>query len=571
MSGRTRRFKTAALFSLLVLGPLSLAAAPPIPGMKKPKGKTCFVNQEAARGRAAAWKSARARRAPPAPPSDLTPHVIVLRVSFSDLGMTKTLTETATFFDKLRDYYVENSYGVFQPTFTISNHALGPSTIGNRGEYKLSGTKATYGADCPGDVSCNDQKMLDDAAAIANSLGVDFSAFDQIMVYHAGNGQESTGLASDIWSVYVQTAQTLDGKSFPGFTVVPESEAGSIDPLGVICHEYGHQLGLPDIYDVDTGKSTLGAWDVMDYPYTGSPRGSNPPHLGAWSKAFLGFNSPQQQEGAFSLAPAATSKTAVVKVPISVGGSQEYFLAEYRLRSSGALYDQDVPMDGLAVWHIDDGIALDSTILAQNTVNSPSLSGMGHRGIDLAEADLSPANPDNGDLGAGDLFTDGQTFGSPQSDAYNGQRSGITLTNLSGVGGASLTAGVTFIQSASSLSIVKAVNYPNPGGDPQKYPVRAGAPAGTVTTLVLQLSRPLSADQLELDIYDLNGDRVRSVNGASLSLKLGVGEPSRDFKWVYEYDWDGKNDDGREAVSGVYLYRFKADEELKTGKLMLLR
>jgi hypothetical protein len=251
--------------------------------------------------------------------------------------------------------------------------------------------------------------------------------------------------------------------------------------------------------------------------------------------------------------------------------SLEYFLAEYRLRSSGAVYDRDLPMDGLLIWHIDDAIASDSFFLTQNTVNSPSLSGKGHRGIELVEADGTGANPSAGDLGTGDAFSNGQSFTTPQSDAFNGAASGIAIANISGIGTGSLSLNVAQTKAAAGLAISKVINYPNPGGNTAKYPVRTGAPAGTVTTLVLEVTRPVTEDKLQLDIYTLTGDIVRTVLGRDIPLKFGTGEPTTDNKWVYEYDWNGKTVDNEAVASGIYLYRFKAGEEMKTGKLVLVK
>jgi M6 family metalloprotease-like protein len=481
--------------------------------------------------------------------------------------------QTAAFFQELRDFYIENSYGVFRPTFTISTGGAG-----GQGAFRLNNPFATYGADCGGNVSCNDQEMFDDAIAVSDP-SVNFAPFDHIMLYHAGIGQETcTGgsCGNEIWSVYFPGNQSTAEKTFPGFTVVPESEAGSFSPLGVIAHEYGHQLGLPDLYDISFsgGRSTVGAWDVMDYPYTGtlSADGSNPPHFGAWSKKFLGFSSPQSTGGNVSLAPAETTQTGANQVAISAGGSNEYFLMEYRLRTAaGATYDKGIAMSGLLVWHIDDDLALNASALSNNVVNTPSQNGAGHRGVEVVEADGSEPNPQNSDFGSGDAFVDGQTLSAPQSNTFGGQPSGVTIASISGVGGASVSSVVAFIKATTGVNVLKAVNYPNPAGDPSKYPTRAGAPAGTLTTLVLQLTRPVEAGEIELDIYNLNGDRVRSVSGADIALKLGTGEPSTDFKWVYEYDWSGRNDAGDDVVSGVYLYRFKAGSETTTGKLVLIR
>jgi flagellar hook assembly protein FlgD len=40
---------------------------------------------------------------------------------------------------------------------------------------------------------------------------------------------------------------------------------------------------------------------------------------------------------------------------------------------------------------------------------------------------------------------------------------------------------------------------------------------------------------------------------------------------TYTLRWDGKDDEGREVASGVYLYRLVAGERMKTRKLLLLK
>ena len=35
--------------------------------------------------------------------------------------------------------------------------------------------------------------------------------------------------------------------------------------------------------------------------------------------------------------------------------------------------------------------------------------------------------------------------------------------------------------------------------------------------------------------------------------------------------WDGRDEDGRPAASGVYLYRIRADDRIHTRKLQLLK
>jgi hypothetical protein len=62
--------------------------------------------------------------------------------------------------------------------------------------------------------------------------------YHQIIVLHAGNGEESSSVASDIWSVTFlgQAVGTLQG-TFDRFAIVPESEAHGLGTLGVYAHE----------------------------------------------------------------------------------------------------------------------------------------------------------------------------------------------------------------------------------------------------------------------------------------------------------------------------------------------
>ena len=68
--------------------------------------------------------------------------------------------------------------------------------------------------------------------------------------------------------------------------------------------------------------------------------------------------------------------------------------------------------------------------------------------------------------------------------------------------------------------------------------------------------------QLKLTIHEISGALVRDVS--QLEIKAN-GNAMGTHKFVYEYDWDGKNDRGDAAAPGVYLYRFKADDSATSG------
>ena len=69
-------------------------------------------------------------------------------------------------------------------------------------------------------------------------------------------------------------------------------------------------------------------------------------------------------------------------------------------------------------------------------------------------------------------------------------------------------------------------------------------------------SRPVN---VSLEIFNILGQRVATVFEGSAS-------PGR-----HEATWDGRDSDGREVASGLYLYRLKADSMALTRKMVLLK
>jgi len=119
---------------------------------------------------------------------------------------------------------------------------------------------------------------------------------DHIMIFHASIGEEAGGgnLAEDaIWShrsaVFNEAGQPMaivgsEIRAF-GYTINPIDAAP-----GVVVHEFGHDLGLPDEYDI--AKSDIGSpisqWSVMaSGSWLGSPAGSRPSAFSPWARDYL--------------------------------------------------------------------------------------------------------------------------------------------------------------------------------------------------------------------------------------------------------------------------------------------
>ncbi len=139
-------------------------------------------------------------------------------------------------------------------------------------------------------------------------------------------------------------------------------QAGSSYPLlvGSMTHEYGHVLGLPDLYNTEflqSGKpfgpeddsAGIDAWGLMGWGTLGWNGNDGPNSFSAWSRAQLGWTDLLEvgiDTESIQLAEVGTGGR-VVKVPLD---EEEYFLLEHR--RAGIYYDRHLPGAGLLIWHV---------------------------------------------------------------------------------------------------------------------------------------------------------------------------------------------------------------------------
>ncbi len=129
---------------------------------------------------------------------------------------------------------------------------------------------------------------------------------DTFQSVHAGEGEEAGAPAWTIWSHSWSAYTNLRGTAGPDFNKAGGLQIGdskfwvskyTIQPenggVGVFAHEFGHDLGLPDLYDTAGGENGTGFWTLMS---SGSwlndgkdDIGSKPNHMGAWEKYELGW------------------------------------------------------------------------------------------------------------------------------------------------------------------------------------------------------------------------------------------------------------------------------------------
>ena len=153
--------------------------------------------------------------------------------------------------------------------------------------------------------------------------------------------------------------------------------------IGTIAHEFGHLLGMPDIY-VNEGYS-VGNWDIM----AGGAWASGqyfPTDFSAYTKNALGWIQPEElyadRDGeTFTLKPSTQGKTNYFKVKTRY--SQDYFLLENRTKNING-NDIAVPAEGMLIWHLFERVADLSNRFPTNLNGS---SQFDFDPVDIEEAD----------------------------------------------------------------------------------------------------------------------------------------------------------------------------------------
>lgn len=221
----------------------------------------------------------------------------------------------------------------------------------------------------------------------------------------------------------------------------PAAPGDRINEIGVMAHELGHGFGLPDLYNTAAGNLTggVGNWDLMATGAWGCTGGgaSRPCHMGAWSKAVLGWAdvqtlAPDTDHGVISLPPVNTGGP-ILQVPAG-DGSGEFYLLENRQRIG---FDEGLIAPGLLVWQVDPSVVGDrltsGSAWASNSVNT----NRNRPGIWLRQADgrddlaQSASRGDVGDPFPGATGNRSFHAGSiPASRSHRGTATGLTLLDL---------------------------------------------------------------------------------------------------------------------------------------------
>jgi immune inhibitor A len=199
---------------------------------------------------------------------------------------------------------------------------------------------------------------------------VDFSQFDlnqdghidAMFMVHAGADGSDNGDVNCLWSHAIpgfgyvtNDGVTIDGvTNVPEFAMVTEARDTTMCCIAVMCHEMGHLVGLPDLYDYSRHDWGPGYWSLMSYGAWGAGGNTpwSPSHPDAWCLTEAGFVTPTVvTTNLYDVRiPAVETDPVVYKVWRNGTDRDTCFYLENRQQKG---FDTPLPGAGLAIWHID--------------------------------------------------------------------------------------------------------------------------------------------------------------------------------------------------------------------------
>jgi hypothetical protein len=275
--------------------------------------------------------------------------------------------------------------------------------------------------------------------------------------------------------------------------IVPEaaSQDNRVTAINaVLAHEFGHQLGLIDLYNTQTFLTQVGDFALMDnngmsvgvqFPdIRATVGGTLPIYASAWSRAFLGFDIPREITVGINVVLTAAAlpndSTEIIKVPMTdfeylllenrqtdvdtlgpnypfdnvligdsltgviLGPGYAYFEGNDTVLVSDAEYDRLLPGDGALIWHVDEYVAYQSNFPGFNNYQTNSMQwDKDRRFLTLIEADGVidfGGNYYRGFGNASDFYRAGNNtmltpFSSPSSRSNLGADTHIHITDIS--------------------------------------------------------------------------------------------------------------------------------------------
>lgn len=417
---------------------------------------------------------------------------------------------------------------------------------------------------------------------------INYGDYDLFIIFHAGvSNFLTTGsyeINRNLPAIYMgeNSLKRIYGNDFAGLLningshfipnsiIMPEAESREITAIddskmllqisinGILVANIASFLGLPDLYNTETGITAIGRFGLMDGQAMVANNGLFPPEPSAWEKIYLGWAVPSVtgikniKAGIAAQRSASPADTTILKIPIN---DYEYFLVENRQQDVGKdgikmtykkgnetftnllqpdttglftfdekeikggvvvdvdEFDAAMPGNGIVIWHIDEKIINEK--ISANEINNDRLK----RGVSVVEADGILDIGETVKSLLGDYYSDGtiddfwysgnsakyyknkfSDDSKPSSKSNNGSNSFITMQNFSTV-----SSKMTFDLSFGGTVINKTAAKLNLSQTPSSL-ITLKEAGGNYTYLL---------SGYDLRKYDAAGNLVKTIAGFS--------------------------------------------------------
>jgi M6 family metalloprotease-like protein len=366
----------------------------------------------------------------------------------------------------ITDFYWQNSYGQMFMTGKALDWVTCPRDFNYYVKDGTSGSKSNVG------LVYGAKDLLIDCIVLGDSA-IDFSPYVKYtdaegahvpLLAMIHTGADAAGGADNIWSHKSSIRNRLNTRKNSGtetiikdltrilsnghyrtndfynglpviidgdYSTMPEVEGSQNNgsemiEVGVFVHEYGHAIGIPDLYDRDNTSEGLGNWCVMAAGSWGSDGShpASPSSFSAWCKEKMGWVSStvistfmQQKSIRY-----VQKYPEIYKLLVRNTSGGQYFLIENRQKVDG---DRYLPSAGLCIYHVDPSVTTQNDNENHYLVDMEEADGLNglHRANNRGDAgDPYPGSSNNRRF---DMFTN------PNSNDYLNASSYVSVTQIS--------------------------------------------------------------------------------------------------------------------------------------------
>lgn len=280
-------------------------------------------------------------------------------------------------------YFRDMSHSAFTPKFKVYD----PVTVDQPETYYGGKNENDNNDENPWQLVKDALKLVEDQVTEDDikSFCSDGTTIDCVYIVYAGLGQNDGGDGTTVWANCSTTAgATLGGKKVRWYTMsgelspvkIKNSTIPVVNGLGVICHEFSHSLGLPDMYPTAESayldNQEMEYWDLMD--------GGEYTYNGFCPTAYTAFEK-EQMEWQVDIVTLDSDASVTMTTSTEQGGTaykivnplndKEYLMLEY-IQLEG--WNKYLFGNGLLVYHVC--LPSETLDLGMHLNNAPGYPGM---------------------------------------------------------------------------------------------------------------------------------------------------------------------------------------------------